>query len=413
MTDDGPPLFDGEPGKCSLCGEPGHTHDDHWLFQHEPVKALQTRVLELEGFFCALGCQAGGLLMTSSEDRLVDAWRKEAEANQQVPLPSAHGGETMKCYRCGEESPEPEPTRAELTAELENVRGMVVAVQAEYDNERRRADYYQGAHASALAKLNGESPLGTTRYEDMVKALATAADLADGKKGETRYEDVDEAKATAAKLAEELNEAEGELIEQSCRIEELRGELRRYEPSDAMMYKLLEMQGRIDEAAALFKDILVAAGEHNAPWDDVDKWLDRHRTAIVPVGQPLEPHATILALHTTIDEGRRIMDRVWTIIGHAPVNETEADEYAATIAALDAWRNKVLTEQGREYAKTVADYCAKTVVDAVEYQLMAEVQELREVAELRAGLLKNAEAQLAKQAETIRDWRLSKGFEVE
>ena len=43
MTD-GPPLFAGEPEHCSLCGEPGHTHDDHWLFQHEPVKALQSRL---------------------------------------------------------------------------------------------------------------------------------------------------------------------------------------------------------------------------------------------------------------------------------------------------------------------------------------------------------------------------------
>lgn len=39
-----PPLFDGEPERCSLCQEPGHTHDDHWLFQHEPVKELQSRL---------------------------------------------------------------------------------------------------------------------------------------------------------------------------------------------------------------------------------------------------------------------------------------------------------------------------------------------------------------------------------
>ena len=48
MTDDEqPPLFAGEPANCSLCGEAGHTHDDHWLFQHDAVKALQKRVDEM------------------------------------------------------------------------------------------------------------------------------------------------------------------------------------------------------------------------------------------------------------------------------------------------------------------------------------------------------------------------------
>lgn len=42
------PLFDGEPGHCSLCSEPGHTHDDHWLFQHELVQRLQARIQDLE-----------------------------------------------------------------------------------------------------------------------------------------------------------------------------------------------------------------------------------------------------------------------------------------------------------------------------------------------------------------------------
>lgn len=40
-------LFAGEPANCSLCGEAGHTHDDHWLFQHEPVKALRAQLLAL------------------------------------------------------------------------------------------------------------------------------------------------------------------------------------------------------------------------------------------------------------------------------------------------------------------------------------------------------------------------------
>lgn len=42
-----PPLFEGEPEKCSLCGVKGHTHDEHWLYND--IEALQRRVLELEG----------------------------------------------------------------------------------------------------------------------------------------------------------------------------------------------------------------------------------------------------------------------------------------------------------------------------------------------------------------------------
>jgi hypothetical protein len=41
-------LFEGEPEHCSLCGEAGHTHDDHWLFQHEPVQALVAKLKKLE-----------------------------------------------------------------------------------------------------------------------------------------------------------------------------------------------------------------------------------------------------------------------------------------------------------------------------------------------------------------------------
>lgn len=41
MADSNEFLFEGEPEHCSLCGEPGHTHDDHWLFQYDVVKALQ------------------------------------------------------------------------------------------------------------------------------------------------------------------------------------------------------------------------------------------------------------------------------------------------------------------------------------------------------------------------------------
>lgn len=46
--DEQPPLFDGEPEHCAFCGEPGHTHDEHWLFQFEAVEKLALRVKDLE-----------------------------------------------------------------------------------------------------------------------------------------------------------------------------------------------------------------------------------------------------------------------------------------------------------------------------------------------------------------------------
>lgn len=62
-----PPLFEGEPEHCSLCGEAGHTHDDHWLFDHEPVKALVARIRELESDQKAL--LEHGMSMRFSERR--------------------------------------------------------------------------------------------------------------------------------------------------------------------------------------------------------------------------------------------------------------------------------------------------------------------------------------------------------
>jgi hypothetical protein len=36
------PLFEGEPGHCSLCGDAGHTHDDHWIFSEVERLGLRT-----------------------------------------------------------------------------------------------------------------------------------------------------------------------------------------------------------------------------------------------------------------------------------------------------------------------------------------------------------------------------------
>lgn len=36
------PLFEGEPEHCSLCGEAGHTHDDHWIFAEVERLGLRT-----------------------------------------------------------------------------------------------------------------------------------------------------------------------------------------------------------------------------------------------------------------------------------------------------------------------------------------------------------------------------------
>jgi hypothetical protein len=36
------PLFEGEPDHCSLCGAPGHTHDEHWIFDEVERLGLRT-----------------------------------------------------------------------------------------------------------------------------------------------------------------------------------------------------------------------------------------------------------------------------------------------------------------------------------------------------------------------------------
>lgn len=62
-----PPLFAGEPEHCSLCGEPGHTHDDHWLFQHEVVieairkrdEAIRKVADVIDGMLTWKDCQPG------------------------------------------------------------------------------------------------------------------------------------------------------------------------------------------------------------------------------------------------------------------------------------------------------------------------------------------------------------------
>ncbi len=56
-------------------------------------------------------------------------------------------------------------------------------------------------------------------------------------------------------------------------IAELKGELRKYEPSDAMMYRLLELNDCIREAARLIDAAAGAPGEHNVPWDEMRAWL--------------------------------------------------------------------------------------------------------------------------------------------
>lgn len=192
----------------------------------------------------------------------------------------------MKCYRCGETSPEPSPTREELATALQ-------ATQAE-----------------------------------LVKALAAGP-------GGTRYEDVDEAKAEAARANEELADAEEQ-------VEQLRAELRRYEPSDGMMYKLSGMQGRLDEAADIFLSWGLVG--HDRVLERKAAWLERHRTSIVPP-QPLEPQKTILALHTVIDEARRLFD---AMVAEDQAGPTPGMITSTTWAAVDAWRTKVLVQEARE-----------------------------------------------------------------
>lgn len=130
------------------------------------------------------------------------------------------------------------------------------------------------------------------------------------------------------------------------RVDQLRAELRRYEPSDAIMYTLADRGGLIDEAAGLLRDgyRVDATADWKAFNARVDAWLERAKLRPALTAPIPEPHKTILGLHTVIDEARRLFDKAWDDDEKNRITSIEPD----TWTAIDEWRNRVLVQQARE-----------------------------------------------------------------
>lgn len=170
--------------------------------------------------------------------------------------------------------------------------------------------------------------------------------------------DMAELEATAKKANEEALEALGrvkELEESLADADELnavlRAELRRYEPSDGVMYRLHDYHEHAKEAATLLEraSALEDQADQQRFFDDVAVWLVRqkYRFTKSPVYPLPEPHKTILALHTVIDEARRLFDDISEKRVYASAAEALRDS-DAWVAKVDAWRQKVLVHEARE-----------------------------------------------------------------
>lgn len=167
------------------------------------------------------------------------------------------------------------------------------------------------------------------------------------------------------KLRDEAKHAAAELDEDEDEIEKLRAELRRYEPSDAMMHRLLDMQTRLDDAAGLLERWQPTVEGVGLPDDysqanlaalseGVTAWLERHRSRS-RLTRGLHDEDRTLALHTVIDEGRRLFDKV-----------CDQDANRATVGedtweAIDEWRNRVLVQQARETVSGALEACEQHV----------------------------------------------------
>lgn len=162
--------------------------------------------------------------------------------------------------------------------------------------------------------------------------------------------DMAELEATAKKANEEALEAIGRVGDLETDNEELRtindmlkGELRAYEPSDAVMYRLHDYHEHAQAAASLLHCWVAAlpgVGVPEALFKQTAQWLERQQQRFTksPVYPLPEPHMTALALRTVIDEARRLFDAIMA-----------ADTiHAAPWDQVDAWRNKVLVKETRE-----------------------------------------------------------------
>lgn len=277
----------------------------------------------------------------------------------------------MKCYRCGEEtfaSVEAKFAKQEARiAELEKALAFVDVIKNATDHERALAEVSRlmtadPAEGSAEAKRLAVLAVLVEDYERRRIPIAPPTET-------ELQEALALAQAEAQKATEELLEQSEELTETHELVDQLRGELRRYEPSDGIMYTLLEKRCVINDAAALLERVdSWGNGSTTFPGvllEEIRAWRDRHRndwSKNLPRPIP-EPERTILALHTVIDEGRRLMDRAW--------DEDNAvstwDDWTGlkqrgitpdTWAAIDEWRQRVLVQAARE---TVSGEVAKMI----------------------------------------------------
>lgn len=248
----------------------------------------------------------------------------------------------MKCYYCGKlDCAEHPPMTPELT---------VVATGG------RTLSYM----CVGCGLLSEKEPTVVPRVDGNVRCNDCAAKVAFAlaKSGAMPAEceiteralDMAELEATAKKANEEALEAIGRVGDLETDNEELRtindmlkGELRAYEPSDAVMYRLHDYHEHAQAASTLLHCWLAAAGPVVAPDALVKQthdWLKRQEERFTksPVYPLLEPHKTVLALRTVIDEARRLFDATMA-----------ADAiHAAPWDQIDAWRNKVLVKETRE-----------------------------------------------------------------
>lgn len=180
---------------------------------------------------------------------------------------------------------------------------------------------------------------------------------------------------------------DAETKEAWAEVEELRAELRRYEPSDAVMYQWLEKRTVINEAAELLEaiktdaDNAVAAGLVSRMTEDTEgkvaAWLERHRNSWNINPRPIpEPDATIRALHTVIDEGRQLFDRAWQEDNETLERSTISHD---TWAAIDEWRQRVLVKEARE---TVSGEVAKLQAEIDNSNVLLDAKRVERIKEL-------------------------------
>lgn len=381
----------------------------------------------------------------------------------------------MKCYRCGEESPEPAPTRQELAEALQLATIELVQLR----NEIHPVDEAQANEAEALSEAEAER---SQRAEDIAELAATAKkaneealeswsrtfaarpliealqqlledrvlpDTADGpllrgcrewltgkdtaeiahvrtcpdcgatntvgastvaaaeriteleaERDQLRADNQSAALGRITELKDEARGYEAERDEAYEQCHQLRAELRRYEPSDAVMYRLHDYHEQSQGAATLLRCVLDALdGEQVVPeaWrKQADEWLTRHRTRFAksPVYPLKDPDATVLALHTVIDEARRIMDRLWDFDQQQQANE----DIAGIWKDLDAWRQKVLVHEGRERIVGEIAIMAKSISQLAQ----ANARQAAELLALREAVVEAA-AMLGKSA-YVRTW---------